>query len=85
MNRLKSYEKPVMITDELDDGTVVVNFDVTDDYNCTTRTGGYVSTRQDNDDSCYYVTVFNCDGDVLSETKVPFKFINHEDDQGTSS
>ena len=71
---MKSYEKIVMTPDELDDGSVVINFDVTDDYNIPTRQGGYVMTRQDEDDKCFYVTVFNANGDLLSETVVPFKF-----------
>lgn len=85
MSKLKVYEKIVMATDELDDGSIVVNFDVTDDYSCTTRTGGYVKTMQDNDDNCFYVVVFNKDGDVLSETVVPFDFINHEDEDDESN
>ena len=84
MSKLKVYEKIIMATDELDDVSIVVTFDVTDDYNCTTRTGGYVKTMLDNDDKCFYVTVFNKDGDVLSETIVPFEFINHEDDEDES-
>lgn len=75
--KLKSYEKIVMTTDDLDDGSVVVNFDVTDDYNIPTRTGGYVMTKQDDEDNCFYVTVFDQSGEVLSETTVPFKFVNH--------
>jgi hypothetical protein len=72
---MKSYEKIVMTPDELDDGSVVVNFDVTDDYNIPTRQGGYVMARKDEDDKCFYVTVFNANGDVLSETVVPFNFM----------
>ena len=75
--KLKSYEKIVMTTDELDDGSITVNFDVTDDYNIPTRTGGYVITRQDDEDKCFIVTVIDHIGDLLSETTVPFKFINH--------
>lgn len=75
--KLKSYEKIVMTTDELDDGSITVNFDVTDDYNIPTRTGGYVITRQDDEDKCFIVTVIDHNGDLLSETTVPFKFINH--------
>ena len=76
--KLKPYEKIVMTPDELDDGSVVINFDVTDDYNIPTKTGGYVIARQDNEDKCFYVTVLDKDGEVLSETTVPFKFINPE-------
>ena len=71
---MKSYEKIVMTPDELDDGSVVVNFDMTDDYNIPTRQGGYVMARKDEDDKCFYVAVINSNGDVLSETVVPFNF-----------
>jgi hypothetical protein len=72
---MKPYEKIVMTPDELDDGSVVINFDVTDDYNIPTKQGGYVMTRKDEEDNCFYVTVINADGDVLSETQVPFNFM----------
>jgi hypothetical protein len=75
---MKSYKKIVMTPEELDDGSVVINFDVVDDYNIPTRQGGYVMARQDNNDECFYVSVFNEQGDVLSETKVPFKFTGGE-------
>jgi hypothetical protein len=71
---MKNYEKIVMTPDELDDGSVVINFDVTDDYNIPSYQGGYVMARKDEEDSCFYVTVINADGDVLSETQVPFMF-----------
>jgi hypothetical protein len=71
---MKSYEKIVMTHDELDDGSVVINFDITDDYNIPTKQGGYVMTRQDEDDKCFYVVVIDSKGDVLSETVVPFNF-----------
>ena len=72
---MEQYEKVVMSADELDDGSVVINFDVTDDYNIPTKQGGYVMARQDDADQCFYVSVFNAKGDVLSETVVPFNFI----------
>jgi hypothetical protein len=71
---METYEKIVMNTDELDDGSAVINFDITDDYNIPTKQGGYVIARKDEVDDCFCVTVFNADGDVLSETVVPFKF-----------
>jgi hypothetical protein len=85
MSKLKEYEKIVMLTDELDDGSIVVNFDVTDEYNCTTRTGCYVKATQDNDDKCFYVTICDEQGNLLSETVVPFVFMNHEDDEDESN
>jgi len=68
-------EKIVLGAETLDDGTAVINFDV---ENIKTgdviKFGGYVMTRIDETDKCFYVTVFNGDGDVLSETTVPFDF-----------
>lgn len=71
---LEDYEKIVMNSEELDDGSVVINFDVTDDFNIPTQQGGYVMARMEEDEGEFIVTVFNADGDVLSETVVPFNF-----------
>ena len=71
---LKPYEKIVLAFDELDHLSACINFDVTDDYNLPTRQGGYVMARRDDEDSCFYIVVVNSDGDVLSETKLPFDF-----------
>lgn len=71
--KLKSYERLVMRTDRLDDDSVVVNFDVfSDAYHEVTKDGGYVHIRQELE--FFNVVVYNCDGDVLSEVNVPFKF-----------
>ena len=70
---LKDYENVSMRTDSLDDESVVVNFDVYDtEQREVTKDGGYVHIRQDLD--FFNVVVYNCDGDVLSEVNVPFKF-----------
>lgn len=63
-----------MNPDELDDGSMVINFDATDEYNIPTKQSGYVIVRQEDEDKCFIVTVFNAEGDVLSETPVPFNF-----------
>jgi len=71
--KLKDYENVSMRTDSLDDESVVVNFDVYDtEQREVTKDGGYVHIRQDLD--FFNVVVYNCDGDVLSEVNVPFKF-----------
>jgi len=80
MTILKSYERIVMTPDELDDGSVVINFDIVDDYNIPTRQGGYAMARKDEVDNCFYVVICNEQGDVLSETQVPFTFIGGEDE-----
>ena len=70
---LKDCENVLMRTDNLDDESVVVNFDVYDtEQREVTKDGGYVHIRQDLD--FFNVVVYNCDGDVLSEVNVPFKF-----------
>ena len=66
---------PTITVDKLDDGSGVINFDVIDDNeDQPIASAGYVMTRQDNENRCYIVNVFNADGDVLSETVVPFNF-----------
>ena len=64
-----------MTSDYVESDTHVLNFDEYDtDENQVVRQGGYVMTRQDDDDQCFYVTVFNSNGDVLSETIVNYYF-----------
>jgi len=74
MKSLKPYEKIAMSFDELSRQSVCINFDITDDYNLPTRQGGYVMSRLDYEDECFYIVVVNSEGDVLSETKLPFDF-----------
>ena len=70
---LNSNEELVMRTDRLDDESVVVNFDVYDnDYREVTKDGGYVHIRQELD--FFNVVVYDCEGNVLSDVNVPFKF-----------
>ena len=70
--KLLENETITMQSDQLDDGSIVVNFDIVDDSYIPIRQGGYVMTRQEED--CFIVTVFNKDGDVLTETVAPFNF-----------
>lgn len=73
---LQDFEQIEMRADVLDDGTHVVNFDVyeVDGEELPVKQGGYVMVRQDDDDQCFAVTVFNADGDVVSEVHLPFNF-----------
>jgi hypothetical protein len=84
--KLQDHEVLLMTTDrlDLDSDTLVVNFDVYDKgYHEVTKDAGYVCIRQEDD--CFTVTVFDCNGTVLSETNVPHKFKTHsEDDDGES-
>jgi len=71
--KLKANENLLMRTDRLDDDSVVVNFDVYDiEQREVTKDGGYVHIRQELE--FFNVTVYNCDGDILSEVNVPFNF-----------
>ena len=64
-----------MSPETLDDGSAVITFDMWDNEDDqVVAQAGYVMTRQDDEDECFYVTVFNADGDVLSETKAPMVF-----------
>ena len=64
-----------MTTDSLDDGSVVINLDVWDtDQQCVVKMGGYVMVKQDDEEQRFYVLVYNGEGDLLSETLVPFNF-----------
>ena len=71
--KLKSNEKLLMCADTLEDKSIVINFDVySTDYHEVTKDAGYVHIRQELE--FFNVVVYNCDGDVLSEVNVPFKF-----------
>jgi hypothetical protein len=65
-------ENVLMKTDRLDDDSVVVNFDIEDDYGDVIKQSGYVHVRLEDDQ--YVVTFFNADGDVLSEINTTLEF-----------
>jgi predicted homoserine dehydrogenase-like protein len=69
------YEELQMNTDHLDDGSVVVNFDIFDTENDqVVKQGGYVMVKKDEEEQRFYVLVFNGTGDLVSETLLPFAF-----------
>jgi hypothetical protein len=72
-------ERIVMNVEDHDhENVVIVNFDVYDiDQDDITKVGGYVQVRQHGDE--FTVIIFNVDGDVISETSVPFNFKAVED------
>lgn len=71
-------QKITMTTDRLDDDSIVVNFDLYDvEEDQAIQGGGYVNVRQDDATKCFTVTVYNADGDVLSETNIPFNFTEY--------
>jgi hypothetical protein len=63
------YDEIQMNPDTLDDGSVVVNFDVYEN-NQVIKTGGYVMVRKEDDH--FMITVFDTEGNVESETNLPF-------------
>jgi hypothetical protein len=73
---LQDFEQVEMRPEVLDDGSCVVNFDVyeVDGEEQPVKQGGYVMVRQEDDDACFTVTVFNANGDVVSEVHLPFDF-----------
>lgn len=74
-NLLMNDQKIVMNTDRIDSNKIAVTFDLFDlDDDQVVAGSGYVMIRQDNEGQCFYITVFNQTGDVLSETKAPFNF-----------
>lgn len=64
-------EKIVMNPDRLDDDSVVVNFDMVDGEDVI-KQNGYVYVKQKED--MFIVIVYNAEGDVMSETHLPFDF-----------
>lgn len=54
----------IMSGDQLDDGSLVVNFDMQDD-NGICNTGGYVLVRQE--DEGFVITCFDGQGNVVNE------------------
>jgi hypothetical protein len=65
-------ERIEMNTEELDDGSIVVNFDKVDTNDDVIASNGYVHVCQEN--NRFVVIVFDAEGNVLSETVSPFVF-----------
>ena len=70
------YEELQLNTDHLDDGSVVVNFDIFDTENeQVVKQGGYVMVRKDEDDKVFAVVVIDANGDKVAEVHLPFNFL----------
>jgi hypothetical protein len=75
MLNLETNQEIMMNVDTLSPTTAVINFDIYDaDEDQVVKGGGYVMSRQDDEDQCFYVSVCDADGNILSETVVPFNF-----------
>ena len=72
-------ERIVMNVEKHDnENAVIVNFDVYNlEQDAVTQVGGYVQIRQHDDE--FTVIIFDVEGDVISQTNVPFNFKNVED------
>ena len=70
-------KKIVMTTDRMDDESILINFDKVDkSTDETIADGGYVHVRKEK--NAFVITVFNCYGDVVSLTNMPFAFKHQE-------
>jgi hypothetical protein len=59
------------------DNLIIVNFDGhQNEETGLTHHGGYVRIKQDTDS--FYVVIINSQGDVVSETEIPFNFVEAE-------
>ena len=59
------------------DKLIIVNFDGhQNEESGVTHHGGYVRVEQDTDS--FYVVIINSAGDVVSETEIPFNFVESE-------
>jgi predicted homoserine dehydrogenase-like protein len=69
------YEELQMNFDSLDNGSVVVNFDIFDTENDQViKQGGYVMVRKDEDEHLFTITIVDASGDVVHEINFPFDF-----------
>jgi hypothetical protein len=59
----------IMTGDQLDDGSLVINFDQQDD-NGICNTGGYVLVRQE--DEGFIITAFDGQGNLVNEYNMPY-------------
>jgi hypothetical protein len=59
----------IMSSDQLDDGSLCINFDQQDD-NGITNTGGYVLVRQEDDG--FIITAFDGQGNLVNEYNMPY-------------
>mgnify|MGYP006921297664 CR=1 FL=1 len=59
----------IMTTDELDDGSCVINFDQQDDGSIV-NTGGYVMVSQD--DTGFIITAIDGQGNVVNQYMMPY-------------
>ncbi len=60
-----------MTNDELDDGSLCINFDLLDDDDTLMNTGGYVLVSQE--DNGFYIKAFDGQGNLVNEYVMEYK------------
>lgn len=80
--KLAAHQKVVTSVDRSlypDDNRIIVDLDVYDfEADEVSHVGGYISIRQSDEDQEFNVVIFNANGDVVSETTVPYEFVEVE-------
>ncbi len=76
LNMLTKWENKmqvenIMSGDQLDDGSLVINFDQQDDEGSIVNTGGYVLVSQD--DEGFIITAIDGQGDVVNQYVMSYK------------
>jgi hypothetical protein len=78
MTKSKVNKVEMNVDREVYEDSVVVTFDLRDTQDDEIfAVGGYVQVIQD--EECFQILVFNKDGDIVSDTEVPFDFKLVED------
>lgn len=80
--KLAAHQKVVTSVDRPlypDDNRIIVDFNVYDvEADEVSHLGGHVCIRQNDKDEQCNIVVFNANGDVVSETTIPYEFIEAE-------
>ena len=80
--KLAAHQKVVTSVDRPlypDDNRIIVDLDVYDfEADEVSHVGGYISIRQSDEDQEFNVVIFNANGDVVSETTMPYEFVEVE-------
>jgi hypothetical protein len=80
--KLAAHQKVVTSVDRPlypDDNRIIVDLDVYDfEADEVSHVGGYICIRQSDEDQEFNVVIFNANGDVVSETTMPYEFVEVE-------
>ena len=70
-----SVDRPLYPTDN----RIIVDFNIYDfEADEVSHLGGHVCIRQSDKDEQFNIVVFNANGDVVSETTIPYEFMEAE-------